>query len=103
MTAPEVSRRQVLVGGAALAFLTACSSGDDGGEDAGADDAGTTTTAAGGTLLQLLPPQGVLTTEGPQRVPVAIAGPDGVPLREGLEPVEFEVRMDTGEPQLLTV
>ena len=31
MTAPGVSRRTVLAGGAALAFLTACGSGDDGG------------------------------------------------------------------------
>jgi hypothetical protein len=34
---------------------------------------------------------------------VAIAGPDGVPLREGLEPLEFQVRMESGEPELLTV
>ena len=95
----NVSRRQLLVGGAAFALLTACGSDDSA-------DSGTTTTApptSGGgdgasTLLVLLPQQGVLTTEGPQRVPLAVAGADGVPVREGLAPRTFQVRADTGSP-----
>lgn len=88
-----VSRRQVLVGGAALAFLTACS--DDGGS---ADP--TTTTGAGNgatALLTLLPTQGVLTATGPQRVPLALGDANG-PLAEGLTPLTFQVRTDGGSP-----
>lgn len=100
MTAPGVSRRQVLVGGAALAFLTACSSSDDSGDDA---TPSSTTGGTGGTLLVLLPQQGVLTTHGPQRVPVAVAGPDGVPVREDLPPRTFQVRTDDGRAVELDV
>ncbi len=105
MTAPGVSRRTVLAGGAALAFLTACGGGDD-------EDTASTTTDDGvasssdeltGTLLVLLPQQGVLTTGGPQRVPVAIADAEGVPVREGLEPREFQIRAEGGEPATVTV
>jgi hypothetical protein len=54
-------------------------------------------------LLVLLPPQGVLITDGEQRVPVAIADAEGVPVREGLEPRDFQIRTDTGEPTVVTV
>jgi hypothetical protein len=94
----NLSRRQLLVGGAAFAVLTACS-GDD---SADPDPTTTAPTASGGdgasTLLVLLPQQGVLTTAGPQRVPLAVAGADGVPVREGLAPRTFQVRTDSGSP-----
>ena len=105
MTAPGVSRRTVLAGGAALAFLTACG-GDDGGSADGGTSAPDTTgaTAAGpGVLLVLLPQQGVLTADGEQRVPLAFADAEGVPVREGLEPRDFQIRADTGEPTVVTV
>ncbi len=105
MTAPGVSRRTVLAGGAALAFLTACG-GDDGGSADGGTSAPDTTgaTAAGpGVLLVLLPQQGVLTADGEQRVPLAFADTEGVPVREGLEPRDFQIRADTGEPTVVTV
>jgi hypothetical protein len=92
----NLSRRQLLVGGTAFALLTACSSDDS------ADPGPTTTTAAttGGasTLLTLLPQQGVITTEGPQRVPLAVAGSDGVPVRDGLGPRTFQIRTESGSP-----
>ena len=105
MTAPGVSRRTVLAGGAALAFLTACG-GDDGGSADGGTSAQDTTgaTAAGpGVLLVLLPQQGVLTADGEQLVPLAFADAEGVPVREGLEPRDFQIRADTGEPTVVTV
>lgn len=105
MTAPGVSRRTVLAGGAALAFLTACG-GDDGGSADGGTSAPDTTgaTAAGpGVLLVLLPQQGVLTADGEQRVPLAFADAEGVPVREGLEPRDLQIRADTGEPTVVTV
>jgi hypothetical protein len=104
MTAPGVSRRTVLAGGAALAFLTACGSGDDGGAaDTAPDDAAPGSDELTGTLLVLLPQQGVLVADGEQRVPVAIADAEGVPIREGLEPRDFQVRTDSGEPTVVTV
>ena len=62
MTAPGVSRRSVLAGGAALAFLTACSGGDDGGA---ADDRAPTTRHPAATSRRArcspcCPQQGVL-------------------------------------------
>ena len=105
MTAPGVSRRTVLAGGAALAFLTACG-GDDGGSADGGTSAPDTTgaTAAGpGVLLVLLPQQGVLTADGEQRVPLAFADAEGVPVRDGLEPRDFQIRADTGEPTVVSV
>jgi hypothetical protein len=103
----ELSRRQLLVGGTALAFLTACSDdgGGGGGDDAGPDPTTPSTTggAGGSVLLVLLPQQGVLTTSGPQRVPLAVAGPDGVPIREDLPTRTFQVRTDAGEPIELEV
>ena len=107
MTAPGVSRRTVLAGGAALVFLTACG-GDDGGSADETDDATTDSTATGsdeltGTLLVLLPQQGVLTADGEQRVPLAIADAEGVPVRDGLGPRDFQIRTDTGEPTVVTV
>jgi hypothetical protein len=100
MTAPGVSRRQLLVGGAALSLVTACSSDDGGGDDASPSS----TTVAGGanTLLVLLPQQGVLTTNGEQRVPVAVAA-DGVPVREDLPPRQFQIRTDAGDPVVVDV
>ena len=71
-----------MAGGAALAFLTACSGGDDGDSaDAIPDDSAPGPDQLTGTLLVLLPPQGVLITDGEQRVPVAIADAEGVPTR----------------------
>ena len=99
MTAPGVSRRTVLAGGAALAFLAACGGDDDGAVPADNTAAG----AAPGVLLVLLPQQGVLTADGEQRVPLAFADAQGVPVREGLEPREFQIRADTGEPVVVTV
>ena len=94
-----VSRRQLLAGGAALAFVTACSSDDSAGPDPTTTTATTSTGGDGAsTLLVLLPQQGVLTTAGPQRVPLAVAGADGVPVREGLAPRTFQVRSDQGNP-----
>jgi len=105
MTAPEVSRRTVLAGGAALAFLTAC--GGDDGDTASTttddDDVADSSDELTGTLLVLLPQQGVLTTGGPQRVPVAIADAEGVPVREGLEPREFQIRTEGSAPATVTV
>ena len=93
-----------MAGGAALAFLTACSGGDDGDSaDAPPDDSAPGADELTGTLLVLLPPQGVLITDGEQRVPVAIADAEGVPVREGLEPRDFQIRADTGEPTVVTV
>ena len=104
MTAPGVSRRTVLAGGAALAFLAACGGDDDGAADDGAVPADSTAAgAAPGVLLVLLPQQGVLTADGEQRVPLAFADAEGVPVREGLEPREFQIRADTGEPVVVTV
>ncbi len=101
MTTPQVSRRTVLAGGAALALLTACGGGDDDTttDGAAADPAATLT----GTLLLLLPAQGVLTAEGEQRVPLAVADAEGVPVRDGLAPRDFQIRTDTGEPVVVTV
>lgn len=99
MTAPGVSRRTVLAGGAALAFLAACGGDDDGAVPSDNTAAG----AAPGVLLVLLPQQGVLTADGEQRVPLAFADAEGVPVREGLEPREFQIRADTGEPVVVTV
>lgn len=104
MTAPGVSRRTVLAGGAALAFLTAC--GGDDGETASTTTGGDVATSGDeltGTLLVLLPQQGVLTAGGEQRVPLAFADAEGVPVREGLEPRDFQIRADTGEPTVVTV
>ena len=104
MTAPGVSRRTVLAGGAALAFLTACGSDDGGSADGGTSAPDTTGATAGpGVLLVLLPQQGVLTADGEQRVPLAFADAEGVPVREGLEPRDFQIRADTGEPTVVTV
>ena len=104
MTAPGVSRRTVLAGGAALAFLTACGSDDGGSADGGTSAPDTTGATAGpGVLLVLLPQQGVLTANGEQRVPLAFADAEGVPVREGLEPRDFQIRADTGEPTVVTV
>src|SRR5688572_202810 len=107
MTAPGVSRRTVLAGGAALAFLTACGGDDGEGEaDPPATTDGNSASSSdelSGTLLVLLPQQGVLTTGGPQRVPVAIADAEGVPVREGLEPREFEIRAEGSAPAVVTV
>jgi len=105
MAAPGVSRRTVLAGSAALAFLTACGSGDDGDGSAapGTDDTAPGSDQLTGTLLVLLPQQGVLIADGEQRVPVAVADAEGVPVREGLEPRDFQIRTDTGEPTVLTV
>lgn len=104
MTTPGISRRTVLAGGAALAFLTACSGGDDGDSaDATPDDSTPGPDELTGTLLVLLPAQGVLITDGEQRVPVAVADAEGVPVREGLEPRDFQIRTDTGEPTVVTV
>ena len=104
MTAPGVSRRTVLAGGAALAVLAACGGDDDGAADDGAVPADSTAAgAAPGVLLVLLPQQGVLTADGEQRVPLAFADAEGVPVREGLEPREFQIRADTGEPVVVTV
>lgn len=96
MTGSPISRRTVLAGGAALAFLTACGGGD------GDDGSDTTGAAAGGgeltgTLLSLVPAQGVLSAAGEVRIPVAVADPEGVPVREGLAPREFRIRTDAGE------
>lgn len=104
MTAPDVSRRTVLAGGAALAFLTACG-GDDGETASTTTDDGVATTSdeLTGTLLVLMPQQGVLTADGEQRVPLAFADAEGVPVREGLEAREFQIRADTGEPTVVTV
>jgi len=94
----------VLAGGAALAFLAACGGDDDGAADDGAVPADSTAAgAAPGVLLVLLPQQGVLTADGEQRVPLAFADAEGVPVREGLEPREFQIRADTGEPVVVTV
>jgi len=102
----------VLAGGAALALLSACGGDDGGGGDgrAGSDDDGAgdgPATSAGGTaastLLPLLPQQGVLTTDGEQRFPLALAGADGVPIREGLPPRQFQLRADEGEPLVIDV
>lgn len=100
MTVPGVSRRSVLAGGAALALLTACGGGGD--DNDGDDGAATGDDAPGtgeltGTLLVLIPSQGVLVTGTEQRIPLAVADPEGVPIREGLEPREFQIRTETGE------
>lgn len=102
MTAPgpALSRRAVLAGGAALALLTACGSSDG---DGGDDDASTDPDAPTGFLLALLPTQGVLVVGGEQRVPVAVADTDGVPVREGLEPRRFRIRTDAGELAVVDV
>jgi hypothetical protein len=95
-----VSRRQLLVGGAALAFVTACSSDDGGG-----DDADPTTTAGAdqpSALLVSLPLQGVLTLDGPQRVPLLLADANG-PIADGLVTQTFQVRANSGEPVELEV
>ena len=104
MTAPGVSRRTVLAGGAALAFLTACGGDDGDSADDGPSAADTTAPPAGaGVLLVLLPQQGVLTATGEQRVPLAFADAEGVPVRDGLEPRDFQIRADAGEPIVVTV
>ncbi len=101
MTTPRLSRRSVLAGGAALAFLTACGGGDDGGtSSSGTAGDGSDLT---GVLLGLLPPQGVLVTGSEQRVPVALADNEGVPIREGLAPRQFRVRRDGGEPIMVEI
>jgi hypothetical protein len=104
MTAPLVSRRSVLVGGTALVLASACSGGDDGssGTTAGGTDAPGTGELTG-TLLTLLPAQGVLVTGGEQRLPIALADAEGVPVRDGLEPRQFQIRADTGEPLVIDV
>jgi hypothetical protein len=86
----------VLAGGAALAFLTACGGGgdDSGGSSDEAGDGNDLT----GVLLGLLPPQRVLVGGSEQRVPVALADNEGVPIREGLEPRRFRLRADRGDP-----
>lgn len=95
VTSSVVSRRGVLAGGAALLFITACGGGDDGASD-------TTGAAADGgelvgTLLILLPAQGVLSANGPVRIPVAVADPEGVPIRDDLPVRSFRIRTDAGE------
>lgn len=104
MGVPRVSRRSVLAGGAAMALLAACGGGDDSGGDAGGGD--TTPDEPGeltGTLLILVPTQGLFTTGTEQRVPLAVADAEGVPVREGLEPRTFEVRRDGAEPVTVEV
>lgn len=93
----------MLAGGAALAFLTACGGDDGGSADDGSSASATTGAAAAGVLLVLLPQQGVLTADGEQRVPLAFADAEGVPVREGLEPRDFQIRADAGEPVVVTV
>ena len=45
----------------------------------------------------------MLTTDGEQRFPLAVAGPDGTPVREDLPPRQFQLRADTGEPIVIDV
>ncbi|HYF47141.1 MAG TPA: hypothetical protein VD926_13080 [Acidimicrobiales bacterium] len=108
MTAPHLSRRSLLAGGAALAFAAACGGGDDGGGSDEREGSGGSTTApasggAASTLLALLPQQGVLTTNGDQRFPLAVAGADGVPVREGLPARQFQLRAESGDPEVFDV
>ena len=82
-----MTRRAVLVSGAAALTLAACSSKSDGGGAGSADD----TTAPTASLLALFTPNGYITAQAPQRLAFAIADPQGGMTKTGPNPLTFTI------------
>ena len=102
----SLSRRGLLLAGAATVLLTACGD-DDSGDSQGSDDAGLegevqTALVAGFADGFRVPP--ALVAGVPQRAPVALVRTDGVPLRDEA-PAQLAVTLtsDTGFESELTL
>ena len=98
LSAHTLSRRTFLVGAAGLTVLAAC--GDDGsGSDQDDNAAGPDGPA---NLLGLFAPQGVLISGSEQRTTFAIADAEGVPIQDLPGELDFSVRQDGDDVEVIT-